>query len=150
MHLLILNPSQIITVNTKGIGYKRGNDLNNIESIKDHSIVIENDLIKDFIPNTSVKKNQFDEIIDAEDNIVLPGLVECHTHLVFSGSRADEFKQKLEGVSYEDISRSGGGINKTVNSVRETSFTELVNIASKRVQHFIKQGVTTLEVKSGY
>ncbi|MCH7826729.1 MAG: imidazolonepropionase [Bacteroidetes bacterium] len=150
MHLLILNPSQIITVNTKGIGYKRGNELNNIETIEDHSLIIENNLIKDFIPNTSVKKNQFDLIIDAKDNIVMPGLVECHTHLVFSGSRADEFKQKLEGVSYEDISRSGGGINKTVNSVRETSFTKLFNIASKRVQHFIEQGVTTLEIKSGY
>lgn len=150
MHRLILNPSQIITADTNGVGYKSGNDLNKIELIENHSIVIEKDIIKDFVPNTSVNKNQFDEIINAEDNIVLPGLVECHTHLVFSGSRADEFKQKLAGVSYEDIFRNGGGINKTVNSVRETSFTELINIASKRVQHLIEQGVTTLEIKSGY
>ena len=150
MQLLILNPSQIITVNTNGSGYKRGDDLSNIGLIENHSIVIEDDIIKDFLPNSSVKEDQFEEVIDANGNIVLPGLVECHTHLVFSGSRADEFKQKLAGVTYEEIAASGGGINKTVNSVRETTFIDLVEIASKRVQNFIQQGVTTLEIKSGY
>ncbi len=150
MKRLISNPSQILTVNTNGTGCKRGIELNNLECLEDHSIVIENDIVKDFLPHISVKRNQFDEVIDARDNIVLPGLVECHTHLVFSGSRADEFKQKLAGVSYEEIAEQGGGINKTVGAVRETSIDDLYNIAAKRVRHFIEQGVTTLEIKSGY
>lgn len=150
MKILISNPSQIITINTFGVGYKRGDKLDNIGAIEDHSIVIEDDIIKDFLPNSSVIKNKFDKVINTSGNIVLPGLVECHTHLVFSGSRTDEFKQKLAGVSYEDIAKNGGGINKTVNSVRETPFNELVDIASKKVLNFIHQGVTTLEIKSGY
>ena len=150
MKLLISNPSQILTVNTNGVGFKRGDTLGNVECLEGYSVVIENDKIKDFLPNSSVIKNQFDQVINISGNIVLPGIVECHTHLVFSGSRADEFKQKLEGVSYEEIAKNGGGINTTVSSVRETSFNELVDIASKRVLNFIQQGITTLEIKSGY
>ncbi len=150
MQTLISNPAQIITVNTNGTGFNRGSELSQIECLENHSILIENDIIKDILPNTSVNINQFDKVIDASKNIVLPGLVECHTHLVFSGSRADEFKKKLAGVSYEKIANQGGGINKTVTSVRETSFDDLFNIAAKRVTHFIEQGVTTLEIKSGY
>ena len=150
MQLLIQNPSQIITVNTNGIGFKRGHDLDDIALLEQHSIAIEDNLIKDFLPNSSVDKTKFDKVIDARGNIVLPGLVECHTHLVFSGSRADEFKQKLAGIPYEEIASKGGGINKTVQSVRETSFEDLLKISSTRVENFIRQGVTTLEIKSGY
>jgi len=150
MNLLLQNPEQIITVNTNRIGYKRGSELNNIEVLTDHSILIENDTIIDFIPNHSTSKIKIDKIVYCKNNIVLPGIVECHTHLVFSGSRADEFRQKLNGATYEEIAKKGGGINSTVNSVRETSFGKLLKIASKRVQHFIEQGVTTLEIKSGY
>lgn len=150
MNLLLQNPEQILTVNTNGKGYKRGSDLQKIELLTDHSILIENDTIKDFIPNTSTSKIKYDKVINCKDNIILPGLVECHTHLVFSGSRADEFRLKLSGTTYEEIAKSGGGINRTVNSVRETSFDDLLTIATKRVQYFIEQGVTTLEIKSGY
>ena len=150
MNLLLQNPEQILTVNTNGKGYKRGYNLDNLEILTDHSILIENDIIKDFLPNHTSSKLNFDKVIDCKNNIVLPGLVECHTHLVFSGSRADEFRQKLSGTSYEEMAKNGGGINKTVNSLRETSFDDLLKISAKRVQHFIEQGVTTLEIKSGY
>jgi len=150
MNLLLQNPEQILTINTNGKGYKRGNDLDKIEVLTDHSILIENDTIKDFLPNHTSSKLKFEKVIDCKNNIVLPGLVECHTHLIFSGSRADEFKQKLNGITYEEIAEKGGGINSTVNSVRETSFDDLLTIATTRVQHFIEQGVTTLEIKSGY
>jgi imidazolonepropionase len=76
--------------------------------------------------------------------------VECHTHTTFAGSRADEFRQKLSGVGYEEIAKKGGGINTTVQAVRSTSFEKLVNIIKPRVEHFISQGITTLEIKSGY
>ncbi len=80
----------------------------------------------------------------------MPGLVECHTHTAFAGSRADEFRQKLSGVGYEEIAKKGGGINTTVKAVRSSSFEELVNVIKPRIENFISQGITTLEIKSGY
>jgi len=150
MKTLLQNPASIITVDTKEKNFKRGNELSEIGQLSDHSIVIEDDLIKDIIPNSKTDKNNFDKIIDVEGKTVLPGLVECHTHTAFAGSRADEFRQKLNGVGYEEITKKGGGINTTVSAVRSSSFEELVNIIKPRIDHFIAQGITTLEIKSGY
>ncbi len=147
---LFANPSQIITVDTKGSNFKRGKELNELSPLFDHSILVEDEIIKDIIPNSSINKINFDEKIDLKNKIILPGLVECHTHTAFAGSRADEFKQKIAGVNYEDIAKSGGGINATVKAVRETNFEKLSSITSKRVEYFISQGITTLEIKSGY
>jgi imidazolonepropionase len=82
--------------------------------------------------------------------IVLPGLVECHTHSAFAGSRANEFLMRLNGASYEEIAGQGGGILSTVNAVRTSSFDELVNLLRPRIENFISQGITALEIKSGY
>ena len=150
MKKLLFNPSQIVTVNTNGKNFKRGEELTEIDSVEDASIVIEDDIIKDIIPTKNVSKNLFDEVIDLKDKVVLPGLVECHTHTAFTGSRADEFRQKLAGVGYEEIARRGGGILNTLNSVRSASFEELVNTVKPRIENFISQGITTLEIKSGY
>lgn len=150
MRKIITNPSQIITANTNGENYKRGNELSNIGLLEGHSIVVENNLIKDFIKNDKIKKSDYDEYIDVTNKIVLPGLVECHTHTAFAGSRSEEFKQQLKGVSYEDIAKQGGGINTTVQAVRNSSFDELVALVKPRVDYFISQGITTLEIKSGY
>ena len=81
---------------------------------------------------------------------VTPGLVDCHTHLVFGGDRALEFEQRLQGVSYEDIARRGGGINSSVKATREADEDELVATARPRLQTLIDEGVTTVEIKSGY
>jgi imidazolonepropionase len=150
MKKLLFNPSQILTINTNGINVKRGTDLTNAGLLLDHSIVIENDLIADIIPNSSVNLNSFDHNTDLTGKTLLPGLVECHTHSVFTGSRTDEFRQKLAGVEYEDIARNGGGINSTVRAVRSASFEDLVLTVNPRVDYFISQGITTLEIKSGY
>jgi imidazolonepropionase len=81
---------------------------------------------------------------------VTPGLVECHTHLVFGGSRADEFRQRLAGASYEDIARAGGGIVSTVAATRNASEDELFAAAAPRLRRLIAEGVTVVEIKSGY
>ncbi len=150
MKKLLFNPSQLLTLDTHGKNVKRGTDLSDIDLLQDHSIVINDNLITDIIPNSSVNKNNFDTIIDVTGKTVLPGLVECHTHSVFTGSRADEFRQKLAGVDYEKIAKSGGGINSTVKSVRQSSFEDIIKTVKPRIENFISQGITTLEIKSGY
>ena len=147
---LLLNPSQIVTIDTQGKNVKRGKDLNDINLVTDHSILVEDNLIADIIPNSSLRKMTYDHSLDLTGKTILPGLIECHTHSVFTGSRADEFRQKLAGIDYETIAKSGGGINSTVKSVCESSFEELVEATKPRIDNFISQGITTLEIKSGY
>jgi imidazolonepropionase len=81
---------------------------------------------------------------------ITPGLVECHTHLVFGGDRAREFEMRLQGASYEDIARAGGGIVSTVAATRAASKQELVESAARRLAGLTREGVTTIEIKSGY
>lgn len=88
--------------------------------------------------------------IDAGARLVTPGLIDCHTHLVFGGNRAREFAQRLEGASYEEIARAGGGILSTVNATRTASQDELLAGALLRLDALIAEGVTTVEIKSGY
>jgi imidazolonepropionase len=77
-------------------------------------------------------------------------LIDCHTHLVYAGTRAHEFELRLQGATYEEIARGGGGIVATVAATREASETELVDAASRRLKHLLDEGVTTIEIKSGY
>jgi imidazolonepropionase len=88
--------------------------------------------------------------ISLKNKLLTPGFVECHTHTVFAGSRASEFNERLNGVSYQEIAKRGGGILSTMNETRKASSQHLLNLAQQRVNHFLTQGVTTLEVKSGY
>ncbi|WP_299978910.1 imidazolonepropionase [Desulfobacula sp.] len=90
------------------------------------------------------------KIIDCNKGWILPGFVDCHTHLVWGGSRSNEFEMRLNGATYEEISKKGGGIFSTVQSTRNASKNELFILASKRVDALLKQGITTLEIKSGY
>jgi len=150
MKKIIKNSSAIITVDTGGKNYKRGKEMQSIFPITEHAILIENGLIKDFIPNSSIHKVKVTDVIDCKDSIILPGLVECHTHAAFAGSRANEFLMRLSGLTYEEIAEKGGGILSTVKAVRESSFEDLVKLLKHRIENFIQQGVTTLEIKSGY
>ena len=150
MLTLIKNPSQIVTVDTNGINQKRGKELNEVHPLSDFSVVIENGIIKDFIKTNAISSFQFDQIIDASNKIVCPGFIECHTHTAYAGSRAEEFRQRLGGKSYEEIAEAGGGIATTVQAVRQSSFDELVALVKPRINYFISQGITTLEIKSGY
>lgn len=147
---LLTNAEQIVTCNTNGKNFKKGVEQSELDVLSSHSIVIEDDKIKDLIPNHSIKNISEFEVIDLKNKIILPGLVECHTHTAFAGSRANEFKMKLDGIHYEEIAAKGGGILKTVNSVRQSSLTEIVELMRPRIEEFISQGVTTLEIKSGY
>lgn len=91
-----------------------------------------------------------DQVHDVEGRCITPGLIDCHTHLVFAGNRAKEFEMRLQGVSYEEIARSGGGIRSTVAATRAATEEELFQQSVKRAEAMIAGGVTTIEIKSGY
>ncbi|HZA76996.1 MAG TPA: imidazolonepropionase [Acidimicrobiales bacterium] len=90
------------------------------------------------------------QTIDAGGALVTPGLVDCHTHLVFGGDRVAEFEARLSGASYEELARRGGGIASTVGATRAAGEDELVRSAARRAEQLLADGVTTVEIKSGY
>lgn len=90
------------------------------------------------------------ETHDGQGAWVTPGLVDCHTHIVYGGNRSNEFEARLNGVAYEEIARAGGGILSTVTATRAASFDELLAQSLPRVKRLLSEGVTTLEIKSGY
>ena len=90
------------------------------------------------------------QIYDLQGRCLTPGLIDCHTHLIFGGNRAQEFAERLQGVSYEDIARRGGGIQSTVSATRLMSEEELLQVSLQRAKALLASGVTTLEIKSGY
>ena len=90
------------------------------------------------------------EVHDAHHGWVTPGLIDCHTHLVFAGNRADEFDKRLNGATYEEIAKQGGGILSTVRATRAASLNELVAQSLPRLETLMADGVTTIEIKSGY
>ncbi len=89
-------------------------------------------------------------VVEAEGRLVMPGLVECHTHLCFAGDRADEFQQRVAGATYREIAAAGGGIRRTVGATRAASREELRALVRRRLDGFLAYGVTTVEGKSGY
>jgi imidazolonepropionase len=112
-------------------------------------ILIENDRIAAI--STSVINVDADvTVIDCHHKLVTPGLIDSHTHLVYAGNRANEFEQRLQGVSYQEIARQGGGIISTVKATRAATIEQLIEQSLPRLDALMASGVTTVEIKSGY
>jgi imidazolonepropionase len=135
--MVIKNAVQILTLTGKDLGIIKNGSL----SIKDDKIAV----VKHRTSNIRHQKS-----IDAQGCIVMPGFVDCHTHLVFAGSRENEFAMRLEGKTYQKILVAGGGILQTVSATRKASEKELIELAQKRINELIRWGTTTVEIKSGY
>jgi len=116
--------------------------------IQDAALLIEGDRIAWVGPRTNAP--QATETLDFHGRLLTPGLIDAHTHIVFGGNRAAEFEQRLNGASYADIARAGGGILSTVTATRAATQDDLVAQALPRLDAMIRQGATTVEVKSGY
>ncbi|KWT07639.1 MULTISPECIES: imidazolonepropionase [Pseudomonas syringae group] len=118
--------------------------------IEDAAIVTSGALIEWIGPQAELIEPEHDNCIDLGGAWVTPGLIDCHTHTVFGGNRSGEFEQRLQGVSYAEIAAAGGGIASTVRATRAASEDELYASAERRLRHLLKDGVTTVEMKSGY
>ena len=149
--LIIVNCKQLVTLAGPRVP-RVGHDLNNLGIIQDGALWARDgniervgtwDEIKAVAPGDA-------DTIDAENRIVLPGFVDAHTHLVFGGSRADEFERRALGESYQSIAASGGGIRSTVRQTRAATELELLISAKRRAHWLLRNGTTTAEIKSGY
>lgn len=151
MSLLIENAQQIITCHTRGHRVKSGKFQSELGVIENASVYSEKGTIK-WIGKTvpAAIKRSAKKKIDGKNKIVMPGFVDSHTHLVFAGDRANEFSMRIQGRTYEEIAKAGGGIISTVKAVRKASKQELKKLAIERINSSIRFGVTTIEAKSGY
>lgn len=152
MHDLLLYDARILSCESKK-NLTVNNSTNNYITIKNkkitsighinHKDIADRKKLSDLIAQS---KNS----INLDNKWMTPGLIDCHTHLVFAGDRQHEFTLRLNGVSYEQIAKQGGGINFTVKKTRQASFQELLNLAENRLKQMLDNGVTTVEIKSGY
>ncbi|WP_073524656.1 imidazolonepropionase [Pseudomonas fluorescens] len=118
--------------------------------IEDAAMVTAGSLIEWVGPRSQAPTADYAQVHDLQGAWVTPGLIDCHTHTVFGGNRSGEFEQRLEGVSYAEIAAKGGGIASTVRATRAASEDELFLSAEKRLRSLLRDGVTTVEIKSGY
>jgi len=119
-------------------------------AIADAALAIEDGRIAFAGAMRDLPHNKSRETHDAHKRWITPGLIDCHTHLVFAGNRADEFEKRLHGASYEDIAKAGGGILSTVRATRAATLDDLVAESFPRLRALMAEGVTTVEIKSGY
>jgi imidazolonepropionase len=149
--LVIRNAAELVHVSHQGERVKRGQAMRSLATLHDGAVIINDGLIEWIGPSQNLPPiPPGANTIDATNKTVLPGLIDSHTHLIFTGSREDEFEDRLQGLSYQEIAARGGGINSTVRRVREAAADHLKELARRRLQRLISFGVTTVEIKSGY
>ena len=143
---LVRNCRQLITCRGKD-GPLKGKEMSDIVIFEDGAIAIKDGYIFDIGSDAEIaEKYTADETISAKNYLVLPGFVDCHTHPVFVHTREDEFALRLQGYSYMQIAKAGGGILNTIKTTRNASEELLFDLAKKRIEKMMELGTTTLEL----
>jgi imidazolonepropionase len=150
-NLLITGASQLLTL--RGSAPRRGNSLSNLGIVKDGALLVRDGKIAAVGTRAQVETREDTraaEKLDVGGRVVLPGFVDSHTHLIYAASRAEEYELKIQGASYEEIARKGGGILNSVKKLRAASAESLKRRARAALEEFASYGTTTVEAKSGY
>jgi len=149
--LAVLHASQLITLSGPARA-RVGKELGNLAIIPDGGLLAADGKIARVGKSSEIEKfcQRDTKVIDARRCVVLPGFVDAHTHLVFAGSRLEDFESRARGESYEQIAKRGGGIQTTVQATRAATDADLLVLAKKRARWFLQHGTTTIEAKSGY
>jgi imidazolonepropionase len=150
MKILIINIKELIQVREKGISKVSGLEMSVLPTIKNAFLLIENDVIVAFGAMDNCPKTTVDTTIDAMGKVVLPTWCDSHTHIVYAGNREQEFVDRINGLSYEEIANRGGGILNSAKKLNETSEDELYNQSEVRLEEVMKLGTGAVEIKSGY
>ncbi|GGD31000.1 imidazolonepropionase [Flavobacterium orientale] len=150
MQTLIINIKELIQIREIGIQKISGSEMANLPLLKNAFLLIENDLIVDFGLMSVCPTLSNPNIIDATDKVVLPTWCDSHTHLVYAGNRVQEFVDRINGLSYEEIANRGGGILNSAQKLNETSEDEIYEQSKVRLEEVMKLGTGAIEIKSGY
>lgn len=150
MSTTIINISKILHISQNKTLVKRGHDLSDFPITENAWLKMDNGIIQAYGTMQDLDQNNVIETIDAKGGMVLPTWVDSHTHLVYAGTREDEFGKRLHGMSYEQIANEGGGILNSAKKMQTASEDELLNAASQRLTDVIKLGTGAIEIKSGY
>lgn len=140
---LILTNARLVSMQPQNSGYQPTDPVNIV--IRDGKIAA---ISSEAVSNETVSSDS--RYIDCRGKLVTPGLIDCHTHLIYAGNRANEFEMRLNGVPYQTIAAQGGGILATVTATRQASEEELIELALPRLDGLLRSGVTSIEIKSGY
>jgi imidazolonepropionase len=151
MVTVLRRAAQLVGVTAPGVTRRRGADMADPGVVEDGALLLCDGRIDWLGPTRDLPPTPAGaEVVDLSGSVVLPGLVDSHTHLVFAGTREDEWEQRLRGRTYAEIAAAGGGILSTVRRVRAAPKEELKDLARPRLRRLLAFGVTTVEVKSGY
>lgn len=150
MTILLTNIKELLQIREQGITKISGADMKVLPTIKNAYLVIRDDTIQTYGRMENLIPIEADEVIDCMGRIVLPAWCDSHTHLVYAGNREGEFVDRINGLSYEEISNRGGGILNSAKKLQETPETELYEQSKTRLMNVMKQGTGAIEIKSGY
>jgi len=150
MKVLIINIKELIQVRDIGILKVSGEKMKELPTIKNAYLLIEDDLIADYGEMKNCPSIKVDSTINAKGKMVLPTWCDSHTHIVYAGNREQEFVDRINGMTYEEIANRGGGILNSATKLQETSEEELYNQSKNRLEQVMKMGTGAVEIKSGY
>ncbi|WP_433778681.1 imidazolonepropionase [Flavobacterium anhuiense] len=150
MITLITNIQELLQVRETSIAKVSGSEMANLPTIKNAFLVLKDNLIKDFGSMDNLPKINADKTIDATGRVVLPSWCDSHTHIVYAGNREQEFVDRINGLSYEEIANRGGGILNSAKKLNETSEEEIYEQSKIRLEEVMHLGTGAVEIKSGY